>query len=214
MNDNRCPNCGAAVNASDAFCISCGKAIPAPAPQPQAPAWNNAAPVRASVDAVGKSRDYTIALMLGLASYVALILSFFLPYLGLKDSSLSYSASFIELTKLSSLFSVSNTVGMMSHGLISASNIVAIVFLIFCIITIIWLLIPKRWAAIIGAVWCAIIVIYALWFMIVFGNAGSYASLELKIGALLMLIAGIIMLDACIMLAITLKRRRPAPASY
>lgn len=34
MNDNRCPNCGAAVNASDAFCISCGKAIPAPAPQP------------------------------------------------------------------------------------------------------------------------------------------------------------------------------------
>ena len=181
--------------------------------QPQAPAWNTPSRASAPAGAAGKSSGYTVGLILGIAAYAALILSFFIAFVGTKSIRVSaYGYSYGAGPESYSLLQLAKLTDYTEIG-----PLVYIV-LALCALVIIWLLIPKRWAAIIGAVWSANIITFTVILMIAFGAASKaigYGTLiELKFGAWLMLIAGIIMLVACIMRAVTVNRRKAALTYY
>lgn len=116
-----------------------------------------------------KNKALTIAVIVGLIAYGLMLLSFFLPF-GARELA-------GEKLRTYNLTQIEETGAWVYLGVMGT--------------LIIWLLIPKRWAAIVGIVFSAIFLIFAI-ILVKFDGEGN--DLNLMIGATLIWLAPLVIL--------------------
>ena len=137
-----------------------------------------------------KNKIFTIAFFAGLAAYGLLILSFFLPF-GARE----LAGERITTYKLSDI-----------------EDVGAGVYLGVMATLIVWILIPKRWAAIVGIVFSAIFLVFAI---VVVKLDGDGNNLKLMAGATLLWLAPLIILISFVVRTVihSIMKKRAGSAS-
>lgn len=175
-----CPKCGSQVPDGTKFCPSCGTTLNATAPAPGAPAG---APVTNPVitsPAAGSAM--TPARLVRLVAAVVMIVSFFLPLVGM--SVLGYDFNF-------SAFQGTFGMEIMGSHIDGAPQL--ILFVVPGIVALLFALVAKGKAGDVLAIVCGAAIIALLWLNMSNANdsLGGYMTLDLLVGGWLFVISGV-----------------------